>query len=235
MNTVRECDMSRTGHERAERIASAVMVACLAVTCGAEPPATSDYERVIAGRAEKIVAALDGVSAEEGARAREAIIDFSRNVNAWHDTHGARRRELASRQDDEARADLAMLEAELAKIRDGFVARLSADLSPEQVAQVKDGLTYNVLHVTERAYREMIGRLTDEQQSRIHDWLVEARDLAISEGSSEAKHGVFGKYKGRINNFLSQQGYDLKQEERNWQTRRKAAAAGIGTSTKEPK
>jgi hypothetical protein len=211
------------------------MVACLAVTCGAEPPAASDYERVIAGRAEKIVATLDGVSAEAGNRVREAVIDFSRTVNAWHETHGARRRELKSRQDDEARADLAALEAELAKARDGFVARLSVDLSPDEVAKVKDGLTYNVLHVTERAYREMIDRLTDEQQARIHDWLVEARDLAISEGSSDAKHGVFGKYKGRINNFLSQQGYDLKQEERNWQARRKAAAAGTDTSTKESK
>ena len=36
---------------------------------------------------------------------------------------------------------------------------------------------------------------------------------------------MFGKYKGRINNYLSQQGYDLKQEERSWQERRKAAAA----------
>ena len=34
----------------------------------------------------------------------------------------------------------------------------------------------------------------------------------------------FGKYKGRINNYLSAQGYDLKKEGIEWQKRIKAAA-----------
>jgi FtsZ-binding cell division protein ZapB len=57
--------------------------------------------------------------------------------------------------------------------------------------------------------------------------------VAISEGSAEAKHAVFGRYKGRINNFLSQQGYDLKQEERGWQNRTKAAATREATTAPE--
>jgi hypothetical protein len=80
----------------------------------------------------------------------------------------------------------------------------------------------------------MIETLSDEQKAKIHEWLVEARELAIGEGSSESKHAVFGKFKGRINNFLSQQGYDLKQEERGWQARRKAAA-DAGDTIKESK
>ena len=185
----------------------------------------ADYEKVIAGRAEKILATLDPATDGSRDRVRESLLDFSRATNAWHETHGPRRKELKSAQDEASKAELAAAEAELATIRGEFLARLAADLSPEQVETVKDGLTYNVLHVTERAYHEMIETLTDEQKAKIHDWLVEARDLAISEGSSEAKHGVFGKYKGRINNYLSQQGYDLKQEERGWQARRKAAAS----------
>lgn len=33
-------------------------------------------------------------------------------------------------------------------------------------------------------------------------------------GSSDEKHTMFGKYKGRINNYLSAEGFDVKQAER---------------------
>lgn len=200
--------------------------------CGAAEVA-SDHEQVIAGRADKVLATLDGLSPEARGSVRETLLDFFRSINAWHEAHGPRRKELKPSPDDDAKAELATLEEDLGGIRQRFVERLSADLTPEQVEKVKDGLTYDMLHVTERAYDEMIERLTDEQSAMIHRHLVEARDLAISEGSSEAKHAVFGKFKGRINNELSRQGYDLKQEERGWQARRKAAAEAAGT--KEPK
>lgn len=217
-----------------------IVVATMAIAVGtsgsaADAPPATDYEKVIAGRAEKIVAALDSATDESRERARESLLHFFRATNAWHEAHGPRRKELKSAQEEVAKAELAALEGELATIRGAFLERLSGDLSPKQVEKVKDGLTYNVLHVTERAYHEMIETLTSEQKAKIHDWLVEARDLAISEGSSEAKHGVFGKYKGRINNYLSQQGYDLKQEERGWQARRKAAAAAATSTTTEAK
>lgn len=215
----------------------ALAAAWLAGAARAEPAVASDYEQVIAGRADKILATLDGLAAGSRERVREALLDFSRSVNGWHEAHAARRKELRASQDEAAREELARLDADLAGIRDAFVKRLSADLSPEQVDRVKDGLTYDVLHVTERAYHEMIERLTDAQKAMIHERLVEARDLAISEGSSDGKHAVFGKYKGRINNELSQQGYDLKQEERGWQARRKAAAEASAAreSTRETK
>ena len=200
--------------------------------CRAAEPA-SDYEQVIAGRADKILATLDLADAACRDRVREALLDFYRSVSSWHDAHAAERTSLRSSQVDAAKEKLAALDAELASLRTGFLDRLAADLSPEHVSAIKDGLTFNVLNVTERAYHDMIPTLTDEQKKQIRDWLVEARDLAISEGSSEAKHAVFGKYKGRINNFLSQQGYDLKQEERGWQDRRKAAAAREATTAPE--
>jgi hypothetical protein len=37
--------------------------------------------------------------------------------------------------------------------------------------------------------------------------------------SSDKKHAVFGKYKGRINNYLSAEGYDLKKATEEWQQR----------------
>lgn len=216
---------------------SAVVVAGIAVCAGwlaaaAEPDDAAAYERVIAVRADKVVALLDTASADARDRVRTVLLDFFRSVNAWHEENAARRRELRSAEDAAAREELAGLEGELATLRAEFVTELAANLSPAEIDRVKDGLTYDVLHVTERAYAEMIPTLTADERARIHAWLVEARDLAISEGSSEAKHAVFGKFKGRINNELSQRGYDLKAEERGWQARRKAAAEAAGT--KEP-
>ena len=53
-------------------------------------------------------------------------------------------------------------------------------------------------------------------------WLIEARELAIDAESSKKKHEVFGKYKGRINNYLSKRGYDLTKEREGWYERVKA-------------
>ena len=75
-------------------------------------------------------------------------------------------------------------------------------------------MTYRVMPVTYTAYQEMILTLTTEQKEKIYNWLKEAREQAMDEGSSEDKHKVFGKFKGRINNYLSAQGYDMKKEER---------------------
>jgi thiol-disulfide isomerase/thioredoxin len=70
---------------------------------------------------------------------------------------------------------------------------------------------------------DMLQNLTQQQKDQMYAWLVEARELAMDEGSSDAKHAVFGKYKGRINNYLSAAGYDMKKEGEEWQKRIQAA------------
>lgn len=96
-----------------------------------------------------------------------------------------------------------------------FLSRLSAELSPGQVDQIKDGLTYGVLPLTYGVYLKMYPDLTDEQKAQIKAWLTEARELAMDGSTSDEKHAVFGKYKGKINNYLSKAGYDAKKAEQN--------------------
>lgn len=108
---------------------------------------------------------------------------------------------------------------QLTQLHKGFITKLRATLSEDQIEKIKDGMTYRVLPVTYTAYQEMIPSLTGEQKEKIYNWLKEARELAMDEGSSEDKHKVFGKYKGRINNYLSAEGYDMKKEEKAWQER----------------
>ncbi len=101
-------------------------------------------------------------------------------------------------------------------------AALKMYLSDEQIEKVKDVMTFNVVKVTYEAQCDMIPTLKDEEKRQIMAWLKEARELAIDAESSKKKHEVFGKYKGRINNYLARQGYDLTREREAWYERVKA-------------
>ena len=100
-----------------------------------------------------------------------------------------------------------------------FTSTLSIYLNAEQLSGVKDGMTYGVLDVTYTATLEMIPSLTTDEKVQIYAWLVEAREFAIDAESADKKHAVFGKYKGRINNYLAKRGYDLTKEREEWYKR----------------
>ncbi|PHN02434.1 DUF3826 domain-containing protein [Flavilitoribacter nigricans] len=102
---------------------------------------------------------------------------------------------------------------EIFRLHTHFLAQLQTELSPEQVDGIKDGMTYGVLDRTYGGYLNLLPKLSDEEKRYILASLLEARELAMDKGSSDAKHATFGKFKGRINNYLSQRGYNLKQAE----------------------
>ena len=116
----------------------------------------------------------------------------------------------------------AQCDSKLYRSHNGFLADLSMYLTPQQIEKVKDVMTFNVVHVTYEAQCDMIPTLKDEEKRQIMAWLIEARELAIDAESSKKKHEVFGKYKGRINNYLSARGYDLVKEREAWYERVKA-------------
>jgi len=104
-----------------------------------------------------------------------------------------------------------------------FLSTLSQSLATEQVEQVKDKMTFNKLQVTYKGYLEMLPQLTEDQKRTIREMLVQARDRAVYAGSAEEKTEVFNKFKGRINNYLSSQGYDLKRASAEWAERLRQA------------
>ena len=114
-------------------------------------------------------------------------------------------------------------DAELYKTHFAFETDLSLYLTPEQIETVKDGMTYNVVMVTYHAITDMIPSLKAEEKAQILAWLKEAREYAMDAENSNKKHAAFGKYKGRINNYLSKRGYDLVKERNAWYERMKAA------------
>jgi acylphosphatase len=113
-------------------------------------------------------------------------------------------------------------EAALYRSHFAFAGDLSLYLNESQIEAVKDGITFGVVKVTYDANVEMIPSLKVEEKAQILAWLKEGREFALDAESSEKKHEAFGKYKGRINNYLSKQGYDLVKEREAWYARNKA-------------
>ncbi len=184
------------------------------------------YTRTILVRAEKIVAPLGIADTVKSGKVRELIMQQYRNLNEIYsirDTKLAAAKELKQTNQDLAKQQILNIEnevnARLYTLHFDYLSKLMLYLSPAQIDQVKDGMTYGVLPLTFKGYLAMIQNLTEEQKQQIMTWLVEAREHAIDAGSSDEKHKWFGKYKGRINNYLSSAGYDLKKEGEDWQKR----------------
>jgi Spy/CpxP family protein refolding chaperone len=191
------------------------------------------YTRTITERAAKIVGKIDGLKAKDSVQVRDIIADQYRALNDIYEAQKTRKAALKAQPPTEAtKAELAKVETEttaaLDKLHPQYLKKLSRRLTPAQIDQVKDGMTYGVLPITMTAYNDMLPNLTAEQKAQMLAWLTEAREHAMDGGTSEQKHAWFGKYKGRINNYLSAAGIDMNQAGKDWQARiaaRKAAEA----------
>lgn len=180
------------------------------------------YTQDITKRADKIVAPLEIADDAAKTRVRDLIANQYRSLREIHGVRDAKIGEVKHASATDATVAEAWVKTardaanlKLADVHRRFVARLAVELTPEQVDKVKDGMTYGVVQITHRRYLELFPNLKDEQKREVLANLVEAREAAMDAGSSEEKHAIFGKYKGRINNYLSAAGYDMKRAEKN--------------------
>lgn len=182
------------------------------------------YTATLETRSNLIMDALKLENSAKATRVKDRIIAQYRALNHWQESYEDRLKELRKPKDaDAAKTETADIYAKRRALRDAFLADLAKDLTPDQIDTVKDKLTYNKLQVTYHGYLEMLPTLTEDQKAQIHTWLVEARDDAIDGVSSDEKSAIFNRYKGRINNYLSKQGYDLNRASKEWKTRIDAA------------
>lgn len=191
-------------------------------------PAADQPTAVQLQRADKIVAALALPDTAQAGRVRDLIARQYADLAAIHDPRDAAIR-AAKANPDKTAANAAIAEAKaaaepkIAALHATFLSRLATELTPAQIDQVKDGLTYGVLPLTFRVYQEMLPQMTAAQKAQILAWLTDAREHAMDGSTSDEKHAWFGKYKGRINNYLSKAGIDMKQAEKDMMERKKSA------------
>ena len=191
----------------------------------------TDLRKTLHDRSVKIINTLEITDSGKYNKVVEFLTNQYLNLNKIHDRSKESVAAIKSLQlsDEERNCRIKKEEEEkkvqLSRLHQGFIELLQKSLTESQIERIKDGMTYRVMPVTYTAYDEMIPALTSEQKEKIYNWLKEARELAMDEGSSEDKHKVFGKFKGRINNYLSAEGYDMKKEEKAWQERIKEREA----------
>jgi vancomycin resistance protein YoaR len=182
----------------------------------------ASYTKAIEGRTADILKALALTDEKKSAAVHDIVIAQYRALRTWHDENDAK---LKSAKEP---VQVSKINASLKTLHNQFIAQLAENLTTEQVDIVKDKMTYGVVQVTYKAYLGEYPDLTEAEKKQILAWLIEARETSMDQGSSAEKHAVFGKYKGRINNYLSKEGYDGK-------TGKKKVEAPAGmTSTNQP-
>ncbi|MBS1512857.1 MAG: DUF3826 domain-containing protein [Bacteroidetes bacterium] len=213
-----------------KHLITAVIFICSTTVHAQQTNAAVDtgYEKVLKDRTAKIVNTLDIKDAGLYNKVQQQLVNQYIALNAIQNDTKAAITNIKAQQQDKAAADAAIKNANdkkaiaLKDLHNKFIAALKTSLTDDQVEKIKDGMTYRVLPITWAAYLDMLPKLTQQQKDTMYTWLVEARELAMDEGTSDAKHAVFGKYKGRINNYLSSQGYDMKKEGEDWAKRKQA-------------
>ncbi|UEG52852.1 DUF3826 domain-containing protein [Mucilaginibacter daejeonensis] len=193
------------------------------------------YRKVVFDRSAKIVKGLNLSDSTQALAVTNVVAKQYQDLNDIYVIRDSRKQAIKAEtagNKEAADAQLKKLEEETAvkidKLHPQYLERLSkAGLNAQQIDAIKNGMTYNVLNVTMNAYNKMLPNLTDAQRTQILAWLTEARERAMDAESSQKKHAWFGKYKGRVNNYLAAAGIDMKKEEAAWLAREKEAKSNM--------
>ena len=195
-------------------------------TLSAQQYADPEYIKVTNERAAKIVEKLALNNKQKETAVTNIIAQQFRDLSKIQDGRDAEIKKVkdnSSLAKEKQNAEIDKLKSkadkDIDKLHKAYLKKLATQLSGAKITEVKDGMTYGVLPITVTAYNDMIPTLTKEEKEYIYNALVEARELAMDGGSSKEKHAWFGKYKGRINNYLSKRGYDLTKEREGWNKR----------------
>ena len=174
------------------------------------------YSTAIENRTADILKLLALEDPARSNRVHDVIVSQYRALKARDEVLSA-----AFGKDHSQRADL--YQAISRPLHDQFLARLSAELTPEQVEKVKDKMTYGKVKFTHEGYCAIVPGLTDQDKAKIMELLKAAREEVMDGGSSAEKTAIFQKYKDQINNYLNAHGHDVAQAYKDWNAKQELA------------
>lgn len=186
----------------------------------------ADYVNNILSRSKKVTDVLGITDTEKGNNVRNIVANRYFELSDIYAERDSLKKTASTLEGNAKKQALELAESQkdsrLYRSHFAFDSNLSIYLDASDIEKVKDVMTYNVVKVTYEAQCDMIPTLKEEEKTQILAWLKEAREFAIDAESSNKKHAAFGKYKGRINNYLSKRGYNLTKEREEWAKRVKA-------------
>ena len=109
----------------------------------ADDQVEANYTKTIEGRTADILRILALTDTNKAGHVHDAVMAQYRSLRAWHDENDAKLK--AAKADTNAVAEI---RGSLKVIHDAFLAKLAGDLSPVQVDQVKDKMTYGKVQFT---------------------------------------------------------------------------------------
>jgi hypothetical protein len=183
------------------------------------PSADPKYRETIQKRA---TAAVDAAKVDDEVKRAAAVKMVETHYVGINDIHFDRDQAVNAATDDKAVSAARETAAKaVVVVHATFTKELAALLTAEQCDAVKDAMTYGVRTNTVRVYCEQLPKLTDEEKRAIQDFLLAGREDALVAGGADEKHEKFRIAKGKIANYLSKRGYDLKAAEKEWAEKRK--------------
>jgi len=214
-------------------LASAVLLSQSALAQMSTPPATpaeleATYTAAIEGRADDILKALTLTNSTVASKVHDLIIAQYRVMRSRDDLINAKLQAAGKEINYSNRAS--ELEEESKPLHDHFFTELGKLLTPTQVEQVKDKMTYGKVKVTYDAYLDIVPKLTDADKTKIMDLLKAAREKAVDGGSASEKSEIFNQYKEKINDYLNANGHDVAKAYKDWNARKALAQSNQSPS-----
>jgi hypothetical protein len=169
------------------------------------------FEESIERRAGETVAEMKLTDAAKAERVKERFKQHFRDIQSWDVAHGKDRAETfnALRKDKEnatLQAKLDGYNAQLQAMQSKFFEEMDAQLTPEQVELIKNRLIGGRYEHNLRGFQAEYD-LPPEEWAKVVAMWQQARDEAMPLGTAAAKDQLFAIYKGKVNNYLSKQGY----------------------------
>jgi hypothetical protein len=207
-------------------LASAALLTQSAQAQMSTPPATpaeleATYTAAIEGRADDILKMLTLTNSTVASKVHDLIIAQYRVMRSRDDLIDAKLEAAGKEINYSNRAS--DLEDESKPLHDHFFSALGKLLTPTQVEEVKDKMTYGKVKVTYDAYLDIIPGLTDADKTKIMDLLKAAREKAVDGGSASEKSEIFNVYKDKINDYLNANGHDVAKAYKDWNAKKALA------------
>jgi hypothetical protein len=200
------------------------------------PPVTAAekeavYTTAIENRTADILKALALTDSAKAERVHDLIINQYRALKARDDVLDA----AFGRNTETANVERAGLYVSLTRpLHEQFMAKLSAELTLDQVDKVKDKMTYGKVQFTYDGYCAIVPGLTDQDKAKVMELLKVARDEAVEGGSATEKTAIFQKYKDQINDYLTAHGHDVATAFKEWNAKQELAAKAKDPSASKP-
>ncbi len=196
------------------------LLATLALACATLVPASAApdaaTQKRLDGKTTKIIGALKLEDTAKADRVKTLLGDWLVTLWDWHATNDPQLKELWTKWNaaravvpkDEFPAEVIAYQiddvyASLRPARDAFVAKLAAELTPEQLDTFKENWSRSPgLKRTYNAFLEIAPDLTDEQKRVIFDHLNRAREAALLTDADKEIVNIFKRHKVKAEAYV---------------------------------